>query len=150
MKCKLPVLWLFFAPFGALAQHCPAINAIQQIGLSYSAETGGDEQWIGSLQGSIPQGKTAIKDFSEAVLILDGEVDEVNNVHQGKFQKCTYNLQAEGWQLDMYYGNKTWRASIMGKPHWEYQKTPFLEIYQCSGVAAEECKFDILPAESAS
>ncbi|CNH94993.1 Protein of uncharacterised function (DUF3757) [Yersinia thracica] len=150
MKYKSPVLWLLCAPLSAVAQHCPAINTIQQIGLFYSAETGGDEKWIGSLQGSIPQNKTAIKDFSEALLIIDSENEEGNSVHQGKFQKCTYNLQAEGWQLDMYYGNKTWPASISGKPHWQYQQTAFLEIYHCSEVAAEECQFDILPSESAS
>ncbi|WP_145588802.1 DUF3757 domain-containing protein [Yersinia rochesterensis] len=150
MKYKLPVLWLLYAPFIAVAQHCPAINTIQQIGLFYSAEADGDEQWTGSLQGSIPQNKTAIKDFSEALLILNSKNEEGNSVHQGIFQKCIYNLQAEGWQLDMYYGNKTWPVSISGKPHWQYQQTAFLEIYHCSKVAAEECQFDILPSESAS
>ncbi|QHB31175.1 DUF3757 domain-containing protein [Yersinia canariae] len=148
MKSKLPFLFLFFTPFAALAHHCPAINTIKQIGLFYTAETGGEEEWRGILQESIPQNNTAIKDFSEALIIIDRESEGDNVIEQGKFQKCIYNLQADGWQLDMYYGNKTWRASVSEKPHWKYQQTPFLEIYQCSGVVAEECKFDILPSAS--
>ncbi|AHM76035.1 DUF3757 domain-containing protein [Yersinia hibernica] len=146
MKCKLAFLFLFFPPFTALAHHCPALDAIKQVGLFYTAETAGGEEWQGIVQGSIPQNKTAIKDFSEALISIDQESLESNAIEQGKFQKCIYNLQADGWQLDMYYGNKTWRVSISGKPHWKYQQTPLFEMYQCSGVAAEQCKFDILPS----
>lgn len=149
MKYKLPVL-LLLIPFGtSAAQHCPAIDTIKHNNGVYTAPTAGVSEWIGTLQGEIPQ-LSAIKSFHEALLILDGGSEEGNSVHQGKFQKCTYNLQAEGQLIDMYLDNKTWPASISGKPHWQYQQTAFLEIYHCSKVAAEECQFDILPSESAS
>ncbi|CNI66540.1 DUF3757 domain-containing protein [Yersinia vastinensis] len=145
MKYKTPFLLLFFTPFGALAEHhCPAISAIKQAAQIYTATGNGDDEWIGVLQESIPENKAAIKDFSEALLIIDNESDKDKNAMQGIFQKCTYNLHDAGRQVDMYYGNKTWPVSINGKPHWAYQKTAFLEIYQCSGVAAEECQFDIV------
>lgn len=141
MKYKLPFLMLFTS-FGTLAQlHCPAVDTIKQVGGVYSAPAAGNEEWIGLLSGNVPP-NSAIKDFSEALIIIDS--DKNNIVGQGEFQKCTYNLQAQGRQIDMFYGNKTWSVSISGQPLWVYQQNPFLEIYQCSGVAAEECKFDIL------
>lgn len=145
MKYKSAFLLFFLAPIEVLAQHhCPAIDSIKQSALIYTAVTVGGEEWSGALHGPIPENKTDITGFSEAFLIIDSDSDKGNAIDQGIFQKCTYNLLAEGKKLDMYYGNKTWLASISGKPHWVYQQTPFLETYRCAGVAAEECKFDIL------
>lgn len=142
MKYKIPFSFLLWVPLGALAQlHCPAVETIKQVGSTYSAPSAGSEEWIGLVQGSPPQ-SSAIKNFSEALIIIDSEKNNV--VGQGEFQKCTYNLQMPGKQVDMYYGNKTWSVSISEHPLWVYQQNPFLEIYQCSGVAAEQCKFDIL------
>ncbi|CNJ09636.1 DUF3757 domain-containing protein [Yersinia aldovae] len=141
MTYKLPFL-LLFTSFGTVAQlHCPAVNTIKQVGGVYTAPAAGNEEWIGTLQGVVPS-NGSIKNFSEALIIIDSEKNNV--VGQGMFQKCTYNLQAQGRQIDMFYGNKTWRVSISEQPLWVYQQNPFLEIYQCSGVAAEECRFDIL------
>ncbi|CNL49417.1 hypothetical protein yaldo0001_30290 [Yersinia aldovae ATCC 35236] len=141
MTYKLPFL-LLFTSFGTVAQlHCPAVNTIKQVGGVYTAPAAGNEEWIGTLQGVVPS-NGSIKNFSEALIIIDSEKNNV--VGQGMFQKCTYNLQAQGKQIDMFYGNKTWRVSISEQPLWVYQQNPFLEIYQCSGVAAEECRFDIL------
>ncbi|AJJ18576.1 MULTISPECIES: DUF3757 domain-containing protein [Yersinia] len=141
MKYKLPFLMLFTS-FNTLAQlHCPPVDTIKQTGAVYSAPAAGNEEWIGMLQGTLPP-NSSVKNFSEALIIIDS--DKNNIVGQGEFQKCTYNLQAQGRQIDMFYGNKTWSVSISGQPLWVYQQNPFLEIYQCSGVAAEECKFDIL------
>ncbi|CNI04258.1 Protein of uncharacterised function (DUF3757) [Yersinia aldovae] len=141
MTYKLPLL-LLFTSFGTVAQlHCPAVNTIKQVGGVYTAPAAGNEEWIGTLQGVVPS-NGSIKNFSEALIIIDSEKNNV--VGQGMFQKCTYNLQAQGRQIDMFYGNKTWRVSISEQPLWVYQQNPFLEIYQCSDVAAEECKFDIL------
>ncbi|MFW5398145.1 DUF3757 domain-containing protein [Yersinia sp. 1252 StPb PI] len=143
MKYKLPFLMLFTS-FGALAQlHCPPVDTIKQIGGVYSAPAAGNEEWVGILQGTLPP-NSSVKNFSEALIIIDS--DKNNIVGQGEFQKCTYNLQAQGRQIDMFYGNKTWSVSVSGQPLWVYQQNPFLEIYQCSGVAAEECKFEILAA----
>ncbi|WP_145550528.1 DUF3757 domain-containing protein [Yersinia intermedia] len=141
MKYKLPFLMLFTS-FNTLAQlHCPPVDTIKQTGAVYSAPAAGNEEWIGMLQGTLPP-NSSVKNFSEALIIIDS--DKNNIVGQGEFQKCTYNLQAQGRQIDMFYDNKTWSVSISGQPLWVYQQNPFLEIYQCSGVAAEECKFDIL------
>ncbi|MEY4475879.1 MAG: hypothetical protein RL248_1646 [Pseudomonadota bacterium] len=141
MKCKLTFA-LLLTSFGALAQlHCPAVDTIKQIGGVYSAPSTGNEEWIGLLSGNVPP-NSSIKDFSEALIVIDSEKNNV--VGQGVFQKCTYNLQAQGRQIDMFYGDKTWLVSINEQPLWVYQQNPFLEIYQCSGVAAEDCKFDIL------
>ncbi|AJJ63220.1 DUF3757 domain-containing protein [Yersinia aldovae] len=141
MTYKLPFL-LLFTSFGTVAQlHCPAVNTIKQVGGVYTAPAAGNEEWVGTLQGVVPS-NGSIKNFSEALIIIDSEKNNV--VGQGMFQKCTYNLQAQGRQIDMFYGNKTWRVSISEQPLWVYQQNPFLEIYQCSGVAAEECRFDIL------
>jgi Protein of unknown function (DUF3757) len=149
MRYKLPFV-LLLAPFGVFAKHhCPAIYEIKQTGGVYTAQATGGGEWIGILQGTVPQ-LSAIRDFSEALLIIDNGKKQGNIIDQGRFQKCTYNLQAEGKQIDMSYENKTWQASISGKPHWEYHQTAFLEIYQCAGVAAEECEFDILEQDPTS
>ncbi|MCB5301886.1 DUF3757 domain-containing protein [Yersinia bercovieri] len=149
MKYNLAFV-LLLTPFSLFAtQHCPAIDTITQVGAAYTAKTAEGGEWIGLLQGTLPA-QSAIKDFSEALLILDSDRDKGNLIDQGNFQKCTYNLETEGKQIDMYYDNKTWLVSISGKPHWKYQQSPLLEIYLCSDVAAEECKFDILPQESTS
>lgn len=143
MKYKLPFV-LLLMPLGALAtQHCPPIDIIKHNNGIYTATTAGVGEWVGTLQGDIPQ-NGAIKSFHEALLILNTDNGEDNIIDQGRFQKCTYNLQAEGKLIDMYFDNKTWRASISGKPHWRYQQTAFLEIYSCSEVAPEACEFEIL------
>ncbi|WP_145520524.1 DUF3757 domain-containing protein [Yersinia mollaretii] len=143
MKCKLSFV-LLLTPFSVFATlHCPAIDTIKQIGGVYTAPAMGGEEWIGTLQGNNNQ-FGAIQDFSEALLIIDNNGEKEGMSQQGKFQKCTYNLEAQGRKLDMYYGNSTWIASISGKPHWKHQQTAFFNIYQCSGVAAEECEFDLL------
>ncbi|HEN3644292.1 TPA: DUF3757 domain-containing protein [Yersinia enterocolitica] len=146
MKYKLPFA-LLLIPFGAFATlHCPAIDTIKYSNGVYNAHTADVGEWGGTLQGDIPHDGT-IKSFHEALLILNSDGGEDNIIDQGRFQKCTYNLQAEGKLLDMYFDNKTWRASISGKPYWQYQQTPFFELYRCSGVAPELCEFDImLPA----
>ncbi|HHL2558658.1 TPA: DUF3757 domain-containing protein [Yersinia enterocolitica] len=146
MKYKLPFA-LLLMPFSAFAtQHCPAIDTIKHNNGVYTATTAGVGEWVGAVQGEIPQ-DSAIKSFHEALLILNSDGGEDNIIDQGRFQKCTYNLQTEGKLMDMYFDNQTWRASISGKPHWRYQQTAFLEIYSCSGVAPELCEFEImLPA----
>ncbi|MBW5826665.1 DUF3757 domain-containing protein [Yersinia kristensenii] len=144
MKYKLPCLFLFFAPFSALATlHCPAINEIKHGAGVYTAVAADDTEWSGTLQGELPQFGT-IKDFSEAMMIVEGSSEE----KRGKFQKCTYNLHAEGKQIDMFYENKAWLASISDKPHWKYEQGGFLNYYTCSGVAPEACQFDIVAASA--
>lgn len=140
---------LLLIPFSVFATlHCPAVDTIKHTGGVYTAPSTEGEEWIGTLQGDIPL-LSAIQDFSEALLITDNNGDNDGISRQGKFQKCTYNLEAQGRKLDMYYGNSTWMASISGKPHWKHQQTAFFNLYQCSGVAAEECEFELLPQNSA-
>ncbi|CNK59314.1 DUF3757 domain-containing protein [Yersinia aleksiciae] len=134
---------LLLTPFSVFATlHCPEIDSISQRGGIYLAATTEGGQWVGTLQGAVSP-PIPVKDFNEALLILNS--DKSSFVDQGNFQKCTYNLEAEDKQIDMYYENRSWLASISGKPHWVHQKTPLFEFYRCSGVAAEECEFEILP-----
>ncbi|WP_145487688.1 DUF3757 domain-containing protein [Yersinia aleksiciae] len=138
---------LLLTPLSVFATlHCPAIDTISRTGGVYTAATTEGGEWVGILQGTVPQ-PGDIQDFNEALLILDGDRDKGNLIDQGNFQKCTYNLEAEGKQIDMYYENATWLVSISGKPHWKYQQTPLFEFYLCSNVAAEECEFEILPQD---
>ncbi|PSH24225.1 hypothetical protein B7R74_00480 [Yersinia pseudotuberculosis] len=149
MKYQLSFV-LLLTPLAVFAeQHCPAIDAIKQIGGVYTAQATSGEEWVGILQGPPPQ-ESGIKRFSEALFVVEGENNGNNVTGSGKFQKCTYDLQAEDIQLDMYYGGTTWIASVSGKPHWEYEKGGFFEIYTCSTVAPEDCKFDILVPGSMS
>ncbi len=149
MKYQLSFV-LLLTPLAVFAeQHCPAIDAIKLIGGVYTAKATSGEEWVGILQGPLPQ-ESGIKRFSEALFVVEGENNGNNVTGSGKFQKCTYDLQAENIQLDMYYGGTTWIASIRRKPYWEYEKGGFFEIYTCSNVAPEYCKFDILVPGSAS
>ncbi|WP_145513164.1 DUF3757 domain-containing protein [Yersinia massiliensis] len=149
MKYKLSFA-LLLTPLSVFSTlHCPAIDTISRIGGTYLATSTEGGEWIGMLQGPIPQ-LADIQDFSEAFLILDSDRDKGNLIDQGNFQKCTYNLEAQDKQIDMYYKNKEWLVSISGKPHWKYHQTPLFEIYICADVAAEECTFEMLPQDSDS
>lgn len=146
MKYKLSFV-LLLIPFGASAtHHCPAIDTITRVDSFYTAATEGGD-WVGNVQGSLITHRE-IKDFSEALLIVDG--DNSTTTGQGKFQKCTYNLETEGKQVDMYYGATTWMASVSEKPNWKYQQGAFIDRYTCSEVAPEDCKFDILVPDATS
>lgn len=87
MKYQLSFV-LLLTPLAVFAeQHCPAIDAIKQIGGVYTAQATSGEEWVGILQGPPPQ-ESGIKRFSEALFVVEGENNGNNVTGSGKFQNA--------------------------------------------------------------